>query len=72
MIVGLGDGAGILSALLGVSAIFKSALRVLSPASNVGVVENGGSVKIVTIYVVAYCKKMYILTFGNGTILGKM
>ena len=65
MVVGLGDGSGILSALFSVSAIFKSAFRVLLPVSNVGVVENDGSVKIVIISVTAWRKKSLVLTFSK-------
>ena len=56
MAVGLGDGSGMLYALLSVAASFKSALRVISRPSNVGVVEDGDYVKIVIISVVAWCK----------------
>ena len=56
MAVGLGDGSIISSALFSASTIFRSALLVLSPASNVRVVEDGGSVKIVIISLTAWRK----------------
>ena len=44
MTVGSCCGSETNSALLSVSVIFKSVLRVLSSASNIGVVVDGGSI----------------------------
>ena len=53
-------GFGSVSALLSVSAIFCSALRVGSPASKLGVVVEDGAVRMVIISVAACLKKSHL------------
>ena len=65
------SGFGSFSALLSVSVIFCRALRVGSPASKLGDVVEGGTVRMVIISVAACLKKSSKPTFGIGISLGK-
>ena len=70
----LGDGVGgfgSFSDLLSVSAIFCRALRVESPASKLGVIVEGGAVRMVIISIAACQKKSSKPNFGIGISLGK-
>ena len=64
-------GFGSFSALLSISAIFCRVLRVESPASKLGVVVEGGVVRMVIIYVAACLKNSSKPIFGIGISLGK-
>ena len=62
---------GILSTRFSCIAKVKSALRTGYPASNVGFVVEGGSVRIVMISYAACHRKFSSLTLGRGTDFGK-
>ena len=63
-------GSGIVSILFNCFANVSNALRTGSPASKLGVVVEGGFVKIVMISVAACFRKSTSLTCGNGTLVG--
>ena len=65
-------GSGIVSILFNCFANVSKALRTGSPASELGVVVDGGFVRMVMISVAACLRKSTSLTCGNGTLVGKM
>ena len=69
--VAVGRGSGILSILFNCVANVSSALRTGSPASKLGVVVDGGAVKMVMISTAACFRKSVNFTCGNGTLVGK-
>ena len=64
-------GSGIVSILFNCFANVSKALRTGSPASKLGVVVDGGFVRMVMISVAACLRKSTSLTCGNGTLVGK-
>ena len=64
-------GFGSFSALLSVSATFFRVLRAGYPASKLGVVVEGGVIRMVLISIVACLKKSYKSTFVIGISLRK-
>ena len=67
---GIGDKVGKDSFLFKIVANFKSALCVVSPASSVGIEEDGGLVKILIMSVAACLKKSAVVIFGKGITCG--
>ena len=64
-------GSGIVSILFNCVANVRRALRTGSPACKLGVVVDGGAVKMVMISTAACFRKSTSLTCGNGTLVGK-
>ena len=65
------DGTGNLYIRFRLVAIYNSTLLVGSPASRLGVVGVGDTVRIFIIFSAACLKKLSLLTFGNVITFGK-